>query len=150
MKLFASISRGLKNFNTKIINVFLTYAIPKYGKRMIYVVSLFASVGGKDAKSHDMLVQLNKVMQLSHDERALDFSAMIANRTLNSSELNKLISDVCGQDKEKPFYDLNDARVIARKVVSQTPRWLRYDSEDKMTYDAERTVLSAAKLPAHA
>jgi hypothetical protein len=150
MAILGVASRRLRRLNEVLVGTFLTLFLPKYGKRMLFVVSLFTFVGGDKAKRHEILCQLNRVMYLAEDERALDFSATISNKVFNQQELRELLVSTLHGRELTTELPLTEVRQLAQKLLERTPRWLRYDNEEKMAYDAERAVLSARKIPGHA
>ena len=150
MAILGALTRRLRRLNEVLVGTLLSFLLPKYGKRMLFVVSLFTLVGGDKAKKHEILSQLNRVMHLAEDERALDFSAVIANKVLNQQDMKQLLLGALHGRHIGDDLPLSEVRVLARTLLEKTPLWLRYDNEEKMVYDAERAVLSAGKIPGHA
>lgn len=147
MKLLYGFSRGLKKINNQLLDSFLTFVIPRYGKRMIYIVGVFTVLGGKNAKDHELLCRLNKLMHLCQDDRALDFSAIVGNKALSSKNIDALVLEICHGRQITDGVKIDEAKLLAKYIIEKTPNWLKYDSEEKMTYDTERAVLSAGRIP---
>jgi len=149
-KLLNCITLRLRQINTILVCALLSFIIPQYGKRMIFVVSLYIALGGNSAKRSEFLSKLNRVMHLARDERALDFSANIAIKVLNPDDISRLIASLAHGRQIKDGLNGREVHLIACELSKRMPEWLRYDKNENIVSDAERTMMSAVSLPSGA
>lgn len=132
MNPITSITELLAKVNKALVTKLLRVGLPRYGKRLFFVVSLFAGLKHLSHNELSELEHLNEKMSLASSTEALEIPALFAERIWRNCDLDKAVS--CGSLKAG-----------ADQVVSAMPSWMQYGDTAKMVEDA-RTVIQAARL----
>lgn len=132
MNPITSLTKAVASLNRRLLLRLLRVGLPRYGKRMLFAVSLYT--GLKHLAHNDLqeLEVLNEKMSLSSSTDALEVPALLSRSIWANCNLDETIAtgslDAC-----------------SLKVVEKMPTWLQYADMKKMLEDA-RTVMQTAKL----
>lgn len=132
MNPITSLTKVVRAANKRVLMYLLRVGLPRYGKRLLFVVSLFA---GLKHLSHNELTELevlNEKMSLASCTEALEIPVLYSNAIWKGCDLDKTVAN-------------GSLDACSLKVVSEMPSWLQYSDTSKMLEDA-RTVLQTAKL----
>ncbi len=132
MNPITSLTKAVAGLNRRLLLRLLRVGLPRYGKRLLFAVSLFAGLKHLTHNELQELEVLNEKMSLSSSKEALEVPALLA-RTIWSG---------CNLDETVATGSLD---ACSLKVVEQMPKWLQYDDVKQMLDDA-RTVMQTAKL----
>lgn len=132
MNPITSITELVARANKALVTRLLRVGLPRYGKRLLFVVSLFAGLKHLSQTELGDLERLNEKMGLSSSVEALEIPVHFAERIWRNCDLDKAAS--CGSLKAG-----------ADQVVNAMPSWMQYGDTAKMVDDA-RMVIQAARL----
>lgn len=132
MNPITSLTKAVANLNKRLLVRLLRVGLPRYGKRMLFAVSLFAGLKHLSHNELEELEILNEKMALSSSTEALEVPALLARSIWANCNLDETVAagslDAC-----------------SLKVVEKMPQWLQYGDVKQMLDDA-RTVMQTAKL----
>lgn len=120
----------------------LSKLLPKHGKRIIFISSLYVQVTQLERLKADVVSKLNTVMNLAHREEALHFPAAISQLVWRNSPVGNVLT------KELLDQDIDDVKVreVSKKVVNLTPNYLRYGTPSDMEEDVRSLILNGRDL----
>lgn len=148
MKLLQRFSGLLRRANKRMIDFALTFGMPRYGKRMIFVVTLFVGLGRSNVVEMSALDKLNESLGVASNTEALKFPASLSQRIWGCDDLTcvaKALDDSHVSDYQAP------AAISAAcdVVVSMMPKWMRYATEEKMLDDAKKVVQTTREVASY-
>lgn len=132
MNPITSITERISALNKRLLTRLLRVGLPRYGKRLFFVVSLFAGLKQLSHTELKDLELLNEKMKLASCAEALEIPALFSKRIWENCDLDKAVA--CGSLKAG-----------ADQVVRAMPSWMQYGDTAKMVEDA-RTVIQTARL----
>lgn len=147
MGILKSATRRLRRLNNMLFSRLLSFACPRYGKRIFFVVSIYTVMGGEECKRHELLALLNSKLHLAEDAKALGFPAILAGLVLNQQEVDTVVCSICQGRHFKDGVKLNEIHEIAKELAQKAPAWVRYSNLERMKDDAERTLIAANEIP---
>lgn len=127
MNLIQQVTSQLATLNRKLVTHILAVGMPRYGKKLVFVVSLFVSLKRNKVGSSADLCMLNDELRLASCVEALEFPAMFSSKVWESCDIN---SKAC-----KPTLEEG-----SKAVVDIMPKWLQYDSIEHMVADAKQVL----------
>lgn len=133
MKLLQRFTSLLGAFNRKLIELILAITTPRTGKRLIFVVSLFASL--RSTTSIETLQVLNARLKVADNEQALGFPAAVSNRIWGRNTLSCVAGECLGPRNCTTLCQEELSRMSIR-VLSLMPKWMQYAPLEKMLEDA--------------
>lgn len=127
MNLIDRFTARVESLNRRMLASLLKVGLPRYGKRLVFVVSLFAGLKHDAPVVAEDLMVLNDELQLASCHEALEFPASISGNIWNQCDL-----DAVGCQR-----DIDNS---SRALVEQMPMWLRYSTFEKMVEDAKEVI----------
>lgn len=132
MNPITAITERVSRLNHRLMTRLLRVGLPRYGKRLMFVVSLFAGLKQLSHTELKDLELLNKKMSLASCTEALEIPVLFSKRIWKNCDLDQAIA--CGS-----------LGAGADQVVKAMPSWMQYGDTAKMVEDA-RTVIQTARL----
>ena len=124
-----------------MIEFCMSKLLPKHGKRIIFVSSLYAQVTQLERMKADVVSKLNSVMNLAYREEALHLPAAISRVVWRNSRVGQVLTrELLNQD-----IDEKKMREVSQSVVKLTPVWMRYGDKD-MENDVRSLILNGRNL----
>lgn len=134
MKLIVKMTEKLQNLNRYLLGVILQFGLPRYGKKLMLLVSVFSGLRHLKAITPVDLERLNTHLGLASCTEALEFPALVSKVIWKGCKLNDVdFNTTCSQSTEA--------------VLENIPKWLRYDTDEKMAEDI-RNVVNHARMQA--
>lgn len=128
MNIITRLTVKLTTLNQRLLNTILQFGIPRYGKKLVLLVSIFSGLQQLKKVTHEDLESLNVELGLASCSEALEFPALVSKQVWDR-------------------YDFQDSELDGTKECSaislfnKVPTWLRYDTNEKMLRDI-RDVLT--------
>lgn len=132
MNPITSITERVQDLNKRLVIRLLRVGLPRYGKRLLFVVSLFAGLKHLSHTELKDLELLNSRMDLASCTEALEIPVLFSQRIWKNCDLDQAIA--CGS-----------LVAGAAQVVNAMPAWMQYGDTARMVEDA-RTVIQTAQL----
>ncbi|MNU63966.1 hypothetical protein D3C71_532320 [compost metagenome] len=132
MNPITSLTKVVAGANKRLLTRLLRVGLPRYGKRLLFVVSLFAGLKHLSHNELKELEALNEKMSLASCTEALEIPVLFSKRIWGDCDLDQTVAN-------------GSLEACSLKVVSAMPSWLQYSDTEKMLEDA-RTVMQTAKL----
>lgn len=132
MNPMTSITERVSDLNQRLLSRLLRVGLPRYGKRLLFAVSLFAGLKQLSHTELKDLELLNTKMSLASCTEALEIPVLFSQRIWKNCDLDQAVT--CGSLKAG-----------AVQVVNAMPAWMQYGDTAKMVEDA-RTVIQTARL----
>lgn len=126
MNPITSITERVNRLNHRLLTRLLRVGLPRYGKRLLFIVSLFAGLKQLSPTEVVDLEVLNEKMALASCAEALEIPVLFSKRIWKN----------CNLDPRSTGAD---------QVVNAMPSWLQYGDSAKMLEDA-RTVIQTVRL----
>lgn len=123
MNPITSITERVTALNKRLLTRLLRIGLPRYGKRLLFVVSLFAGLKQLSPTAQVDLELLNEKMDLASCTEALEIPVLFSQRIWGGCDL----------------------KAGAAQVVDAMPSWMQYGDTAKMMDDA-RMVIHTAQL----
>ncbi len=113
-----------------IIGFFATY-LPARMKRLILLASVSGRLKEPETFSNETLAKLNKVMELSMRDSALNVPIQLSRAIWYGKTSKEIIQD------EPNAITSDEDRIVraAHRIFETAPTWLRYGSEEEMMPD---------------
>ena len=121
MNLVQSLTRAVARLNRQLLCRLLSVGLPRYGKRMLFVVGLCYWLRGRQQLDHETLQVINEHLKLASCPEALEFPALVSSHFWESE---------LGLPK-----DHKEAVVCGANLVESMPAWIRYASPEKILVD---------------
>jgi hypothetical protein len=124
--------------------------MPVMFKRLMYISSLLAMIDGNKNSDEALACKLNAIFDLTHDPKSVVATMRIKNVIWKDLEQNKTFI-YCGKiiDLDNLQIDNHtsmDLELIANHVISKTPDWIRYASDNVMRYDIKKLLRNLSTL----
>lgn len=145
MSVVNSINQRLGRLNRRLRNSILSIALPRHGKRMFFVVSLFVALGDKDAEAKEALHLLNEKLKVSSTDEALNFPATLSSRVWGKGRLMCALGGKCTRGYANDIAFQEDLQKMCDYVLLLMPSWLRYGSKDEIVQDIKAVVETSAE-----
>lgn len=123
------------------IGNFISQKISARIKRLIFLSSVVGFLKDISSPDKDMLVKLNKVLKLAHNDDAIILPFYVHSWLWKKCEINTAI-EINGQ--QVPLYRLLDMRLntasfdnIAAYFIEKAPKWIIYGPEKTIAHDLE-------------
>lgn len=129
MKVIDRVTHKVETLNGRLLGAILKVGLPRYGKKLVFIASLFVGLKGKSSASVPGLTVLNEELKLASCTEALEFPAMFSQSIWGSCDLNHLTPG-CVED-------------TSRDLVNHVPSWLQYAPIEQMVQDTMRVVTLA-------
>jgi len=134
MNLIGRVTAKLQRLNRRLLGVILRFGLPRYGKKLMLLVSVFSGLRHLNAVTPVDLERLNTKLGLASCPEALEFPALVSKAIWKGCELDEV-------DFNTPCERSTDA------VLAKIPQWLRYDTNEAMAEDI-RSVVDHTRLQA--
>lgn len=122
MNLIGRVTKKLERLNGRLLDVILRFGVPRYGKKLMLLVSIFSGVRHQEPLTSVELERLNATLGLASCTEALEFPAIVSKRIWKQCDLQQ-------EDLSKP-----------QQLLAKIPQWLRYDNDEKMVDDIRKVV----------
>lgn len=142
MKFLARFITAFKEGVRKSGLVLASVMLSQHGKRLLFIASLYCYIARLDALRDDALEKLNEAMSLAKTGSALRLPA--AARDVVWGDVN--VQEVINMDDFNKQISAKRSLEIAERVVSITPRWLRYRSKSEMMTDVITLIRKTTNL----
>ena len=140
MKLLQHLISLLRVANRFLIGLLLTIGVSKHGKRLIFVVTLFAGLNKARETSLESLQTLNNKLGVTEYDAALEFPVLMAGRIWGDLTLDCVLGGECTGGRQCQSLCQEELARMADKVLSIMPKWMRYAPLETMLKDAEQVV----------
>lgn len=119
---------GIGMFFMSMLEFCMSKLLPKHGKRIIFISSLYVQVSQLERLKADVMSKLNAVMNLAHREEALQFPAAISQMVWRDSPIGNVLT------QELLDQNVDDVKVreVSQRVVELAPKWVRYGTSDML------------------
>lgn len=107
--------------------------LPNKIKRITYLTSLHARLVRDGIFQQELLSKVNQALQLSRDDRALEFPATMHHRLWEDERIRPLF--VHADFSQQVCLPFDEAKRISEELVDMTPKWLRYAQYQEMVVD---------------
>jgi hypothetical protein len=126
--------------------------MPVMFKRLMYISSLLAMIDGDKNSDETLACKLNDIFDLTHDPKSVAATMRIKNVIWKELEQNKTFI-YCGKiidldNLQIHSHSAMDLESIANHVISMTPAWIRYASDNVMRYDIKKLLRNLGTLRA--
>lgn len=127
MNLIGTATEKLARVNQRLLKMILQFGLPRYGKKLVLLVSVFSGLRHLNAVSTTDLEHLNTTLGLASCPEALEFPAMVSKTVWERCEWDDRSLKVACQGS-------------SAELVRCIPQWLRYDTFDVMAEDIRNVV----------
>lgn len=113
----------------------------KHAKHVFFIASLHAQFNHYNQHRRMAMMatkKLNEVIDLAYRPDAMDLPALLHDKVWGNTGLE----DVLTESAIVNATTSEDVSMLARKVVSISPRWSRYGTEDEMVQDTSTWIRS--------
>lgn len=107
-------------------------------KRLLFIGSLVATLTGKETLDKGTVQKLHEVMALSHDPKAVQGAALLSKAIWKG----KITRDILGTPESQATEERT--RLVAQRVLSVVPAWLRYADDATIEKDIGKLLQSNA------
>lgn len=121
----------------------LTVCLPRNGKRMLLLTSLFVEVAQIDPTERSYLQELNQRLKLASHVDAMVIPARMHQRFWCKTALSRLLKGRPAQPSEAEIWE------AAQRVLAFAPLWVRYDTEERMLMDIREVLMVSRRLVTH-
>lgn len=109
--------------------------LPNRGKRLIMLTSLHARLVRDGVFHNETLSKLNQSLYLASSEKALELPASVYNQVWDAEKVKTILTEIDGKYDGETCLLYEDAKKVSQSIITLTPAWLRYDTEEGMLRD---------------
>lgn len=109
--------------------------LPNRGKRLLMLTSLHARLVRDGVFHNETLTKLNDSLFLASSEKALVLPASVYNQLWDAEKVKNIMAEIDGKYDGDTCLLFDDARRVSQSIISLTPSWLRYDTNEQMLKD---------------
>lgn len=128
MNLIGAVTESLRRLNQRLLKMILQFGLPRYGKKLVLLVSIFSGLRHLKTVTSTDLEKLNAKLGLASCTEALEFPALVS----------KTVWERCEWDGDSLK---NACHGSAADLVCRIPKWLRYDTSEVMAKDIRNVVI---------
>lgn len=116
--------------------------IPRHGKRIMFVTSVYLHLAGEKSPDRPVLIKLNEALKLAQTEEALLLPARLYQYFWNE-RLEDVLCLYCPKEMLHGNVDPFQVAGVCNLLVASTPHWLRYGQYGDMVKDTMKALQSA-------
>ncbi len=109
--------------------------LPQKGKRILFLMSVYARLVEKGLVHGETLNKLNQLLALADNDSALVLPPSIYRRVIDDAQLKEAIAGIESSHEADFCLTYDEARRVSHQLVALTPNWLKYGDQRSMEHD---------------
>lgn len=137
MKLVQRFTSILSRLNRSLLESLLQLGMPRFGKRLVFVVSLYVGLNTASRAPFEALQALNDRLKVADNVLALELPAM-ASKAIWGTKAQRCV--VGASESLGGRQCQEELSRVSAAILAVTPKWMRYAPPAEMLDDVEAVV----------
>ena len=119
----------------RLVNRILAAILPRYGKRAIFLTTLFVHIAKLSLAHRKLLEEFNQKFRVVKGDSALGFPTAFCNAVWRGREL-----DISNDSRTLKDLTAEDLDLIAERAIHSLPEWSRYGEQSTVRAEAREVL----------